>query len=90
MSNSNKAQVYVAWAYFCQKMEPEPKIHTGEVFIDPSGKYQKFERILFWSGYYKEYCILFHTGKGEYESTILKDWKKTDLEHYPNEQIKLF
>jgi len=71
-------------------MKTEPKIKKGEVFIDPSGKYQKYERILFWSGYYNEFCILFHTGKGEYESTILKEWTKTNLEHTPGEQIKLF
>jgi hypothetical protein len=71
-------------------MKPGPKIKPGDIYIDPSGKYQKFERILFWSGFYEEFCILFHTGKAEYESTILNDWKKTNLEHCPGEQIKLF
>jgi len=71
-------------------MKPQPKIHSGEVFIDPSGKYQKFERLMFYSGFYNEFCILFHSGKAEYESTILKDWKKTNLEHIPGEQIKIF
>ena len=27
---------------FCQKMKLEPKIRKGQVFIDPSGKYQKY------------------------------------------------
>jgi hypothetical protein len=71
-------------------MKPEPKIKTGEIYIDPSGKYQKFERLVFYSGFYNEFCIMFHSGKTEYESTILKDWIKTDLEHIPGEQIKLF
>jgi hypothetical protein len=71
-------------------MKPKPKIKPGEIFINSSGKYQKVERILFWSGFYKEFCILFNTGKGEYESTILNEWTKTDLEHIPGEQIKLF
>ena len=71
-------------------MKTEPKIKEGEVYIDPSGKYQKFIRILFWSGFYEEFCILFHTGKAEYESTILNKWTKTNLEHTPGEQIKLF
>jgi len=71
-------------------MKPEPKIKQGEVFIDPSGKYQKFERLVFYSEFYNEFCVMFSSGKAEYESTILKDWKKTDLEHMPGEQIKLF
>jgi hypothetical protein len=71
-------------------MKPEPKIKKGEIFIDPSGEYQKYERILFWSVIYNEFCILFHSGKAEYEDTILKDWSKTKLEHIPGEQINLF
>ena len=72
-----------------QKME-EPKIKKGEVFIDPSGKYQKFERLIFYSGFYNEFCVMFASGKTEYESTILKDWSKTNLDYIPGEQIKLF
>ena len=71
-------------------MKPELKIKKGEVYIDPSGKHQKYERILFWSYFYEEFCILFHTGKAEYESTILKDWTRTGLKYIPGEQIKLF
>jgi hypothetical protein len=71
-------------------MSPEPKIKEGEIFIDSSGKYHKFERILFWSGFYNEFCVMFSSGKAEYESTILNDWTKTNLEHTPGEQIKLF
>jgi hypothetical protein len=71
-------------------MSPEPKIKPGDIYIDSSGQYQKFKRILFWSGFYEEFCILFHTGKAEYESTILNNWTKTTLEHIPGEQIKLF
>ena len=71
-------------------MKPQPKIHSGEVFIDPSGKYQKYEGVMFYSSFFNEFCIMFQSGKFEYESTILKDWIKTDLEHTPGEQIKLF
>jgi hypothetical protein len=72
------------------KMKPEPKINPKDIYIDPSGQYQKFERVLFYSSFYNEFCIMFHSGKTEYESTILNDWTKTDLEHCPGEQIKLF
>jgi hypothetical protein len=71
-------------------MKPKPKIKEGEVYIDPNGKYQKFKRLLFYSTFFNEFCVMFSSGKTEYESTILNDWKKTDLEHTPGEQIKLF
>jgi hypothetical protein len=71
-------------------MKPEPKIKPGDIYIDPSGKYQKFEGVLFLSGLYNEFCVMFSSGKFEYESTILNEWKKTELEHIPGEQIKLF
>jgi hypothetical protein len=75
---------------FFKNIKPEPKIKEGKIFIDPTGKYQKFERVLFYSSFYNEFCIMFDSGKTEYESTILNEWTRTDLEHIPGEQTKLF
>ena len=71
-------------------MKPEPKIKPGEIYIDPSGKYHKVESMMMYSYFNKQFCVMFSSGKAEYESIILNDWVKTDLEHIPGEQIKLF
>jgi hypothetical protein len=71
-------------------MKLEPKIKPGDIYIDFENNYQKCERIMFYSYFYNEWLYIFHSGKIEYECTILTKWKKTNLLHTPGEQIKLF
>jgi hypothetical protein len=65
-------------------------IKIGDIFIDKKGNHQKCIRELFYSGLYNEFCYLFHTGKAEYASTVISEWKKTNLQYLPGEQITLF
>lgn len=66
------------------------QIQINDIYRDQKGNLQKCIRKVFFSELYKENLYEFHTGKMEYESTILKEWKKTNLEFIPGEQIKLF
>ena len=66
------------------------KINIGDIFIDQDGNYQKCEHEIFYSRLYNEFCYRFHTGKAEYASTVIDEWKKTNLQYLPGEQISLF
>jgi hypothetical protein len=65
-------------------------IQQNDIFIDTKGNLQKCLRIVFFSKLYKENLYEFHSGKMEYESTILKEWKKENINYLPGEQLNLF
>jgi len=66
------------------------KVNIGDIFIDQKGNYHKIVRLCFFSEWQKENLYMTDKDKFEYESTILKEWEKTNLQYSPGEQISLF
>jgi hypothetical protein len=66
------------------------QIQINDIYRDQKGNLQKCIRKVFFSDLFKTDLYEFHSGKMEYESTILEKWTKTNLAYIPGEQIKLF
>jgi hypothetical protein len=66
------------------------QIKINDIFKDQKGNLQKCIRKVFFSNLFKTDLYEFHSGKMEYESTILEEWKKENINYLPGEQLNLF